>query len=177
MSPDIIRALVPYGLAGLALFTVAFVAVAPQSGNKRTITIVAMFILLLIYGIDKWLTQIPASSPIPSPINSASAGPPDWIDTGISADWGGRDVAFTNGEIPKYGVKGTPLCDEVHVSWVSICWNNRPTGYPDRSLPNDVIGNPGKWCTYKGPTIKISTPPDGGAVPNLVYLCAHRVPH
>jgi hypothetical protein len=176
MSPEIIKALVPFGIGGLALFTVAFVAVAPASTSKRTVTIVAMLILLAIYGIERWITQTPTVSPLPSPLNATSADPPDWIDTGISADWGARDVAFTSGDNPRYSVRGTPLCDEAHEGWVSVCWNNRPIGYPDRSLLNDVNGSPGKWCTYKSSNIKLSTPPDGGAIPSRVYLCAHRIP-
>ena len=114
----------------------------------------------------------PQSLPEPTASTPTSSTRPSWIDTGTSADWAGRDIASTTGSIPKYGVSDKALCEENGL--IAVCWDNRQGGYP-LGVPTDLAGQPSQWCTYKNPTVRISTPPDGKAPPGRVYLCARSV--
>jgi hypothetical protein len=181
----VIKAFAPYGISGLILISIIIIVALPSGSTKRVITIFST--IMIVYGVEKiWPTLKEAPSEIPGP-NLSSQGPAEgaaqtpssphifWGDTRLSADWGGEDAAFSNGPYPKYRVKDSVLCDGAHFGSVAICWVDRPNGFPDRSLPNDVEGTPSEWCTYKKQSIRLWTPANGTAVPSRVYECVRTV--
>jgi hypothetical protein len=180
MDAEVIKQLVPFGIIGLGIVAVVVIAVNPGSTTNKALGMLAMGLIALLAIVDK-LNPVPtlkaASGTAPvAETSSDSSGGMFWVDTGTSADWGGRDVAFTAGIIPKYSVKSTKLCDENHPDAIATCWDNRPNGFPF-GTPTDVTGTPAQWCTYKDSSIRIFTPPDGHAIPGRVYLCGRSIPH
>jgi len=195
MSADVIKQLVPFGIVGLAIVAIVILmvsnldpqriahALGTQEDNVRRGSQVLIFIgALLIAGLavfDK-VTQLgklePAKEKPAEATPSGTSGAMYWVDTGTSADWGGRDSASTFGLIPKYSVATTRLCDENHAGSIAVCWDNRPSGYPS-GVATDITGLTPQWCTYKDSSIRLSTSPDGKAPPGRVYLCARSIPH
>lgn len=94
-----------------------------------------------------------------------------WLETGIQADWGGRDIAYTRGITPKFLVANVVLCDPSKIGSIAVCWQDRPAGYP-LGTPSDFQGIAKSWCTYKDNFIQLNTPPDGHAPPGLVFVCS-----
>jgi hypothetical protein len=77
-----------------------------------------------------------------------------WKETGIRADWSGRDFACSMTQVPNNG-----LCNAATRGLVAVCWASRKTG---------ECGGAVAWCTYKRVTLQ--TIPDGAA-PGEVYVC------
>jgi hypothetical protein len=165
MGAEVIKSLVPFGIAGLAIVAVVTVVIAvrnPQSTGSWLLAL-AMVIIAGIFIVERlW-------------------PPPDayWFDAGFRADWGGRDLAYTSGLRPKYtSFRKQDLCDGDRLGNVVTCWDNRPAlnsrdpGVQD----NDVQDSDTIWCAYKDRSIKVSTKPDGLATPGRVYVCAQNVP-
>jgi hypothetical protein len=159
----VIRELVPFGILGLAIIAVLFIALIPRSNTSRAIALLAMFIIAVLAIFDRLnpaprLEKAPESSPQKPSVRVS--GNTYWVSTGTKGDWGGRDIAFTAGSEPRYDLKGMVLCDENRDGSVAVCWDDRPTGYP-LGRPTDVLGAPPNWCTYKDSNVRLSTPPDG----------------
>lgn len=172
---DVIKWFASYGITGMIILAISAIAIYNRSRNN---TVIAIIIIGIIYFDQQYsvlfrkmqLSVATITSPESQKNNTL------WIDTNLSADWIGKDRAFTTGKSPKYRVDKTELCSDDFVGAIAVCWIKHQTGYPDRSLPNDVTGTPEEWCTYKK-DITLATPPDGIAIPSRVYLCAHTVPH
>lgn len=80
--------------------------------------------------------------------------PASWKDTGMRADWTGRDMACTQGEKP------VPfMCSAQNKGMVAVCWTDRQSG---------ECGNVAAWCTYK--TVTMNMRPDG-VNRGVVYEC------
>jgi hypothetical protein len=173
MTPDILKSLVPFGIIGLAIVSVALLAQNPKGGGNRWLAVLAMVLIGALAVFDK-VYSTPVLQPAP-PVPRAS-GAMNWTDTGAIADWGGRDWASTSGQTPKYTVKGMALCDENHSGSIAVCWPNRPNGYPPGIDASDITGSPQQWCTYKDASIKLFTPPDGKAPAGRVYVCSLTIP-
>jgi hypothetical protein len=100
-----------------------------------------------------------------------STGGVGWRETGVQADWGGRDIASTSGITPRFSIGNLVLCDQNKIGSIAVCWQNRRGGFPP-GVPSDVQGSTQTWCTYKNDTIRENTPPDGSAPPGIVFVCS-----
>jgi hypothetical protein len=174
-----LNTLAPYGIG---IFTIR--AIAVMCGYQKTsvwFSAGALFLVGAIYSIEKLTAPQSLTKE-----QEAGAGAPTlpaqsnvyWVDTGTFADWGGRDDAYTKGQIPKYGVRDDDLCDDAHVGFIATCWSDRPNGYPPNvTVKKDFSVPPPEpaWCTYKNSDITMITPPDGKAQKGRVYLCARAV--
>jgi hypothetical protein len=183
MSSELIQSLVPFGIAGLAILALFLIAVSPT----RTNIYLASGAMLLITGIvvlDKAFKPgqlVPVKEDTGGAVGTAqpiNASQINWIDSGLSADWGGRDYAYTLTSKPKYKVKETELCDSGKIGYLATCWESRPSGYPPGVLLTDVPpgASPAQWCTYKNNEVTLSVAPDGRAARGRVYICAQSVP-
>jgi hypothetical protein len=182
---DVVRTFGTAGMAGLTLVAVMVIqysAKKPETQKFATYSLLAaLFVFCLSLLVPRSVLQAPTGQQ-PNP-NEIVARPVDvarssvfWVDTGISADWGGGDIASTTGPIAKYTVKSMTLCDESLVGRVATCWDNRPHGYP--GLPptaSDITGTPPDWCAYKEASIMLGSPPTGRAKAGRVYVCARAV--
>jgi hypothetical protein len=180
---QVVHELVPFGIAGLAIAGIVALTFNPGSG-RRWLLMGAMLVIAGIFGFDKYLqpkaeavqptTELPHSSGVGNaPITTADVY---WFPSGSKGDWGGHDLAHTDGEFPKYqSAKGNVLCDENHIGNIATCWDNRPDGRVP-GLDSNVPNSSSRWCTYKDNTIRSPTPPNGYATPAAVYVCAPRIP-
>jgi hypothetical protein len=157
MSAEVIKSLVPFGIFGLAIVALVTIATVPSKAGYW-----AMLPMVLIAALtlaDRLL--------FPSIY---------WVDTGLSADWGGQDYASTESSTPKYQVKDTKLCDDNRIGYVATCWDSRPSGYPAVRLTDISPGaKPEQWCTYKDNAVRLSTSPNGSAPAGRVYICGHAI--
>ena len=178
---EILKALAPFGLSAVAILFV-YLIYLKSGAHQKLFGLLAIGCILLLALLDilfprpKIIPAVPESKGgAPTVPPTPAAGVISWFDTTISADWAGRDRAFTKESIPKYSVSGADLCSENRLGYVAVCWDTRPSGYPG-GVPNDLNGaiTP-SWCTYKGPEIRLSTPPDGRAPPGRVFLCSRDV--
>jgi hypothetical protein len=186
MLQEAIRNLAPLGLSAIAILFIYLVFRGSQSyrrlfGLLAVIAIVFLAVLEKFYPAPLFTDTSQArekmtTSGNPVTIPAPPGGQVSWFDTSISADWGGRDRASSNGSIPKYSLPATDLCNDNRIGYVAVCWDTRPNGYP-ANVPTDIPGgsSPPNWCTYKGPEIRLATPPDGRAPPGRVFLCARSV--
>lgn len=157
MSAELIKSLVPFGIFGLAIAAIVTLATVPSKAGYWAV--VPMVLIAALSLADRLL--------LPSIY---------WVDTGLNADWGGQDYAFTEGSAPKYQVKDMKLCDDNRIGYVATCWDSRPNGYPAVALTDVASGaKPEQWCTYKNSAIHLSTAPNGAA-PGRVYICGHAIP-
>jgi hypothetical protein len=183
MTPEAIREVVPLGVAGLAILAV--VVIAALNLNRWWTLAIPLAAVLALVGVDKLYpnaTFEPAgrASPALSGTTSAMA----WVDTGMKADWAGRDWAYTSGSLPRYAAPNStsgapePLCDANHAYYIAVCWEARPGGYPRGVTVTDIKAGatPAQWCTYKTANINLGTRLDGGAPAGRVYICAQAVP-
>ena len=53
-----------------------------------------------------------------------------WVDTKALADWGGNDEGWTDGRKPS-----SAYCNREREGTISVCWSNRPDGYPSSPPP------------------------------------------
>lgn len=175
MSAELVKNLVPFGIAGLAIVAILLIVFRPQ---VRWLAVVAMLLIVAIFAVDRLNPPQPLS---PAGENGGAKPPPPgisenyWVDTATKADWGGRDYAYTSSQVPKYSVKARTLCDENHIGYIATCWEYRPTGYPPGITDTDVQGARPDWCTYKDSSVTLATPPDGKASPGRVYLCGRAI--
>lgn len=178
---EVIKNLVPLGLSAVAIFFI-FLIYWRGGENKKLFGLIAIGCILALVVLDKFFpprTAVPAVPAAQGGIATVPASPSggqiSWFDTKMSADWGGRDRAYSKDSIPKYSVSGADLCNENRLGYVAVCWDTRPNGYPV-GVPNDLNGaiTP-SWCTYKGPEIELATRPDGNAPPGRVFLCSRAV--
>lgn len=184
MSAEVIRSLVPFGIAGLAI--VALITIAAT--RNMYVAAGAMCLVVAIVVLDKVfpapragqlgdLKKVPdraaGAPPVANPVQVA------WVDTGLSADWGGRDYAYTITSKPKYKVQDTELCEPGKIGYVATCWESRASGYPPNVTVTDVPSgtSPAQWCTYKNNEITLAKAPEDGLAPRgRVYICAQSVP-
>jgi hypothetical protein len=182
----LINALVPFGIAGLAIAAILFLIYTYNNkGNVgQWLLVTAMFLVVLIFGYDKYLqprVEVPAPKPELPRSSAAGTGAVTaddvyWFSSGSKADWGGHDLAHTDGEFPNYrSAAGKVLCDQNHVGNIATCWDNRADGRVP-GLDSNVPSSSSRWCTYKDNSIRITTPPTGYATPGVIYVCAPRIP-
>ena len=176
MTAEVIKQVVPFGIIGLAIVAIVFIVLRPISKNPGANLGLAIAAILIIGGLaifDKTTPSFGKAAPAAVPSNASASAELLWVDTGITADWGGRDIASTTSSTPQYKVQDTKLCE--HDGAIATCWQNRPNGYPP-NVPTDISGAPPQWCTYKdSDAVKLNTPPDGYAPRGHVYLCAHTI--
>jgi hypothetical protein len=172
MTADIISALVPFGVAGLAIVAVVTMVMGPR-GTAKWLVALGMLVVAGIFGFERWSKDQWQASP---PVIPASTSDVYWADTSAKADWGGRDLAYTAGLLPKYrSAGGKELCNQNSVGNVVTCWDNRPGGQAP-NVDSNVAPNEKHWCAYKDSSIRISMRPDGYAPAGQVYVCARNVP-
>jgi hypothetical protein len=145
-----------------------------------------MVLIAVLAGTDRFFAGDGARdrlTPIPPKMDSPPSGSQagnqtfSWVDTNTSADWGGRDYAYTSGNYPKYSVKDVTLCDSGKSGYIATCWDSRPEGYPSGISLTDIPAGtaPALWCTYKNNLINLATPPDGKALKGRVYVCGRSI--
>jgi hypothetical protein len=173
MGADVISALVPFGVGGLAIAAIVTITMRPK-GAANWILGLAMMLVAGVFALN--LVWQPKSVQPSPPISSGGSGEVFWFDTSAKADWGGRDLAYTQGHLPRYSSsKGVPLCDASRIGNVVTCWDNR-TGGQGPIADNDVSGSDPRWCAYKDSSVRIATPPDGRAPPGQIFVCARYIP-
>jgi hypothetical protein len=151
--------LAPYGIGIVAI--VGLLVLGFRKNPYITGAIIAAILLIVI--IDELLKPM-----IPRPADKAPKAPPappasvaSWVDTNVLGDWGGRDRFTppppTNGSsVPMYQTKeGLSLCDESHVGYVAVCWEQD--------------------CTYKNAAINFGITPMDGKRRGRVYICGRVV--
>jgi hypothetical protein len=168
----------PLGIGAVAIGAIVYL-IRHRGAAPIWLSVAALALILSIYIIEKITSPQSLTSKEGTATDAAAKSPTEsniyWVDTGTFADWGGRDDAFTKGQIPKYAVAGNNLCDDSHIGFIATCWSDRPSGYPPNvSNKKDFTPPPNEpaWCTYKNSDITIVTPPDGGAPKGRVYVCA-----
>lgn len=185
---DAFAAAGPLGLAAFAMLViVALVAivVAISQGSPLLVAvgviaiacIVGIFVFNQIYPPPPPLRPISGNPPAPAP--SAAAGSARWFDTGLQADWGGKDSYYGAGQFPVNEVNGRKLCDENLLGRVATCWSSRaadPTSMAP-GVPTNIDINQHRldWCAYKDSNVTLARAPDGHAPPGRVYSCAQSI--
>ena len=91
--------------------------------------------------------------------SSVEAG--QWYYSGHYGDWPGKDYACTEGTKPK-----NKYCSSTKRKVIAVCWDNRPTGYPD--IPDNNCQGANEWCVYKS-NVNINGP--AGGAPGKVFFC------
>jgi hypothetical protein len=178
----------PLGLAAFAMLViVAIVAivVAVLNGSRAFVGAFGTLALVAVVGIlvfnqlypQPKVEPIPVDKPPPTPAAAAPANSARWFDTGLQADWGGRDRFYGTGETPVYEANGLKLCDDDLLGRVVTCWSSRsadPTSMAP-GVPTNIAGRRNDWCAYKDSNVTLATKADGGAPPGRIYACAHSI--
>jgi hypothetical protein len=161
---EVITALVPFGLAGLAIAAIVILILFRKDIRSWPI-FAAMVLIALIFALDRYYFRL-------SPETA-------WFDTFGTADWGGNDLAYTDGEFPVYkSTNGRSLCDTLHEGNLVTCWDDRKAD--DKSLDQNVkdsnvpFGST-KWCAYKDRSIKVTDKQTGQAPKGRVYVCGRYI--
>jgi hypothetical protein len=172
------------GVASFAMLAVvALVAllVTLTKSNSMVIFLVAMACIVVlviinqIYPPHRQLQEVTDGKTPPAPPPS-SGNPASWFDTGLQADWGGRDSFYGAGDRPIYQSDGKTLCDDNHLGRIATCWSSRPADASSMApdVPTNILQRRNDWCAYK--SLTLATPPDGHAPPGRVYVCALSIP-
>lgn len=100
-----------------------------------------------------------------------------WFDTGLQADWGGKDTFYGAGQFPIYEANGIKLCNDDLLGRVVTCWSSRPADGNSMAtgVPTNIKEKRNDWCAYKDANVTLARAPDGGAPPGRVYACAHSI--
>jgi hypothetical protein len=177
----------PLGLLGFALLViVAIVAIIAGVRGSQLITGIVGTVALLGVVVIATLNQIyPSKTPQPIPADKAppAAAPAGsnarWFDTGLQADWGGKDTFYGGGERPVYEANGRTLCDDGLLGRVATCWGARVANNKSMAdgVPTNIDKTAGRrdWCAYKDDSVTLATRQDGGAELGRVYACAHSI--
>lgn len=169
----------PLGLAAFAMLIIValvIVVVAIRNGSPilfGTFAMVCVVGILVFDQLSHRLIPIPPGEGAAAP---APANSPRWFDTGLQADWGGRDSFYGAGEFPLYAAEGKKLCNADLVGRIATCWQSRPADSKSMasSVPTNFRQNRNDWCAYKDSSVALSRAPDG-QFPGRVYVCAHSI--
>lgn len=173
MGADVISALAPFGPVGLAIVAIVVVLASPARLANWLVAL-ALGAIAFVFGIDRFTQAAPITDS--KPIASGASEEVFWFDTSTQADWGGRDVAYTKGYLPRYlSVQAKPLCDAAHLGNVVTCWDNRRGGQA-AGIDSDVTISDSQWCAYKERSVRISSRPDGQAPQGQIFVCARYIP-
>jgi hypothetical protein len=183
---DAFAAASPLGLAAFAMLViVALVAivVAISKGSPvlvgvlAIISVVAILIFNQLYP-TRPLQDIPGDGKPPAPAPFAPENSARWFDTGLQADWGGKDSFYSAGQFPVYEADERKLCDDNLLGQIATCWSSRPADATSMApgVPTNIGEKRNDWCAYKDNNVTLARPPDGRAPPGRVYACAHSIP-
>jgi hypothetical protein len=176
----------PLGLAAFAMVViVALVAIVLATSSGRPLLVaVGVIAIACVAGIFVFNQLHPGIQPVPKN-GDATAAPPAppngarWFDTGMQADWGGKDTFYGAGQFPVYEVSGRTLCDDNLLGRVATCWQSRRADTTSMApgVPTNINVNENRldWCAYKDSNVTLALRQDGGA-PGRVYACAHSIP-
>jgi hypothetical protein len=160
---EAITALVPFGVAGLAIAAIVVLILFPKNKGGWAISF-AMILIAAIFALDRYIGTSPEAA---------------WFDTTGSADWGGQDLAYTAGWLPLYkSAKGETMCDTNLEGNVVTCWDNRiadGTSLDPKVTDTNVPMGSKKWCAYKDASIRVTTAQNGLAPKGKVYVCGRYV--
>jgi hypothetical protein len=153
------------GLGAFAMLVIVALVALVVVLNKSSplyVFVIATLAVLIIVGLS-------LAFPLPRLL------PARWVDTGMQADWGGKDAFYGAGEFPVYEWQDRKLCDDDHVGKVATCWTSRPSDPQAKpaGVPTNFHDTRYDWCAYKDYNVKLSEP--DGRVPGRVYLCAHTL--
>jgi hypothetical protein len=178
---DAFAAASPLGLAAFAMLViVALVAVVVTISKGRPaligiiaiVSVVGIVVFNQVFPPPPPLTHIEGrdSAPAPAPLGNSAL----WFDTGVQADWSGRDIFYGAGQYPVYEADGRKLCDDDHLGNVVTCWASRRAEVPPMApgVPTNIREPRNDWCAYK--SVTLAQAPDGHA-PGRVYVCAHSI--
>ena len=174
MTPDIIKAIVPFGLAGLAIVSIVIVAINPEQRNNWLLGGI-IFLIFMVFTIEKFL---PGLITAPESEKKPGAGEAFWFFTGTKGDWGGRDLAYTKGNTPAYrSALGKSLCDANSIGNVVTCWENRSAagGAQAPGVDSNVSPSETQWCAHKLSDITMAVAANGAAPQGKVYVCSQPV--
>jgi hypothetical protein len=177
------------GSLGLAAFTmlvimaVVVIVVALSQGSLKLVGVGVLAIISVgvIFAVDHFyplprFLPVPGDGKSPPPAPPAPANIARWFDTGLQADWGGRDSFYGVGEFPVYEVDGRKLCDDNLLGRVVTCWSSRLADATSmaQGVPTNINTKRNDWCAYKDNNVNLSRAPDGRAL-GRVYACAHSI--
>jgi hypothetical protein len=183
---DAFAAAGPLGLAAFAMLViVALVAivVAIRKGSPALVGIIAIFSVVGILVFDQLfpppppLQRVPADGKPPALPPSVPGNSARWFDTGLQADWGGKDTFYGAGQFPLYEADGKKFCDDSLLGRVVTCWSSRPADANSMApgVPTNIREKRNDWCAYKDSNVTLAHSPDGHAPPGRVYVCAHSI--
>lgn len=179
---------------GLPAFTmlmmVAVVSIVIATFSRKPILTFSfgVFSVILLLSVPVLNHFFPPAWPVPVQEDENGPAPPvsptldaRWFDTGLQADWGGKDRFYGGGEYPSYEEDGIVLCNDDLIGRVATCWSSRRAD--TSTMASDVRTNiapnvtppRSDWCAYKDHTVTLAIRPDGIASPGRVYVCARYV--
>jgi hypothetical protein len=176
----------PLGLAAFAMVViVALVGIVVAISQGRPLLVaVGVIAIACVAGIFVFNQLHPGVQLIPSKGNTSAAAPPAppngarWFDTGMQADWGGKDSFYSGGQFPVYEAPGIKLCDDNLLGRVATCWSSRPADATTMApgVPTNININEKRldWCAYKDSNVTLASRQDGVA-PGRVFACAHSI--
>jgi|RhiMetdeSRZDD1v2_1073273.scaffolds.fasta_scaffold378909_2 hypothetical protein len=181
---SIFNATITLGLASFVIAILAFVLIVLIITIRRDPNLAVMVaasggtLILLVYLLNifipppKGLQDAPKQLQPAAPAQTAYVAA--WADTGLQADWGGRDEFYGAGSKPQYKVDGRSLCDDTMVGRLAVCWESRTANASSMAsgVAKNIDAPRNDWCAYKHLTLSFATTPDGRAQQGKVYLCA-----
>jgi hypothetical protein len=176
------------GLAAFAMLIIVTLVALVVALTKSNPAFVFLIAIVCVVGLVIFNQLYPSPRPVesvgrqgqqpPAPPPPAAGNPPRWFDSGLQADWGGKDSFYGAGDHPAYAADGRILCDDTHLFQIATCWSSRPANSSSMAagVPTNILQERNDWCAYKDNNVTLSKPPDGHAPPGRVYVCALSIP-
>jgi hypothetical protein len=183
---DAFGAVGPLGMGAFAMLVIVALVALVVALSKGSPLLVFVIAIVCVVGIVIFNQLFPPPRPfltIPQDEKPPASAPPAagnsarWFDTGLQADWGGRDSFYGAGQFPVYEADGKKLCDDNLLGRVVTCWSSRPADNTSMApgVPTNIKEKRNDWCAYKDNNVTLARAPDGHAVPGRVYACAHSI--
>jgi hypothetical protein len=176
------------GLAAFAMLVIVALVAIVVAISKGSLALVGVGVFAIIsvlglvvfnhaYPSSPPLQEIPRDGKVPARPPPATGTSPRWFDTGLQADWGGKDSFYGAGEVPIYEADGRKFCDDNLLGRVVTCWSSRAADDTSmaKGVPTNIKEKRNDWCAYKDNSVTLARAPDGRAPPGRVYACAHSI--
>ncbi len=155
MQSDVIVALQPFGLVGLAIFAVVTLVSLATAIRRIKLPQAGLITLLVFAGIGAIIF-----------LSFTASTKAYWTNVGTLADWGGDDDDCESAALPSKN-----LCDDQRLGRIAVCWDpNQNGGYPPGRAGDRCRGKQ-PWCTYKNSNVRIGVAATGHAPKGRVYVC------